>query len=143
MYDWWIGRWEARADRLAHAVFSFSLAWLVGFKSPAELAAAALLAPLPDLDTWILHRELLHNLLFAVGFPLALSRAAPIPLPAALVTLLSHLLLDSLTPSGVALLFPLSRRRWSLGVMRSGFQALAFALLLAAALLLPSLLGAR
>jgi inner membrane protein len=124
-------------------LLSLTLAWLVGLRSPVELAAAALLAPLPDLDVFILHRELLHNLLFAFGFPLALSYAIPIPLPAALVALLSHLLLDSLTPSGVAPLFPLSRRRWSLGVMRSGFQALAFALLLAAALLLSSLLGAR
>jgi len=90
VYDWWMGRWQARADRLAHTLFSASLAWLVGLRSPLELAAAALLAPLPDLDTWILHRELLHNLLFAFGFPLALSRAG-IPLPAALIALLSHL----------------------------------------------------
>jgi membrane-bound metal-dependent hydrolase YbcI (DUF457 family) len=144
VYDWWIGRWEARADRLAHAVFSFSLAWLAGLRSPVELAAAALLAPLPDLDTWILHRELLHNLFFAFGFPLALSYAVPIPLPAVLVALISHLLLDSLTPSGVALLFPLSRRRFGFGVVRAGFQALALVLSLAAALFLAtSILGPR
>jgi membrane-bound metal-dependent hydrolase YbcI (DUF457 family) len=138
-----MGRWEARADRLAHVVFSFSLAWLAGLRSPVELAAAALLAPLPDLDTWALHRELLHNLLFAFGFPLALSRAVPIPLPAALVALLSHLLLDSLTPSGVALFFPFTRRRWGFGVVRAGFQTLALALPLAAALFAASILAAR
>lgn len=143
MHGWWIGRWEARADRLAHALFSLSLAWLVGLRSPVELAAAALLAPLPDLDVFILHRELLHNLFFAVGFPLALSRAAPAALPAALVALVSHLTLDSLTPSGVALLFPLSRRRFGFGVVRSGFQTLALALLVAAPILLPSFLAAR
>jgi len=143
VYDWWVGRWEARADRLAHLLFSISLTWLLGFRSPAELAAAALLAPLPDLDVFILHRELLHNLLFAVGFPLALSRAARAALPAALVALVSHLTLDSLTPSGVALLFPLSRRRFGFGVVRSGFQTLALALLVAAPILLPSFLAAR
>jgi membrane-bound metal-dependent hydrolase YbcI (DUF457 family) len=136
VYDWWVGRWQARADRLAHVLFSVSLAWFVGLRSPAELAAAALLAPLPDLDTRILHRELLHNIFFALGFPLALARAAPIPLPAALIALLSHLLLDSLTPSGVALLFPFTRRRWGLGVVRAGFQTLALALPLAFALFL-------
>ena len=136
MYDWWVGRWEARADRLAHLLFSISLTWLLGFRSPAELAAAALLAPLPDLDTWVLHRELLHNIFFAALFPLALARAAPIPLPAALIALLSHLALDSLTPSGVALFFPFTRRRWGLGVVRAGFQTLALALPLAAALFL-------
>ena len=133
---YWVGRWEARADRLAHALFSLSLVWLAGLRSPAELAAAALLAPLPDLDTWVLHRELLHNIFFAALFPLALSRAAPIPLPAALIALLSHLALDSLTPSGVALFFPFTRRRWGLGVVRAGFQTLALALPLAAALFL-------
>jgi membrane-bound metal-dependent hydrolase YbcI (DUF457 family) len=123
--------------------FSASLAWLLGLRSPVELAAAALLAPLPDLDVFLLHRELLHNLFFAVGFPLALARAVPIPLPAALLALLSHIALDSLSPSGVALLFPLSRRRWSLGIVRSGFQTLALALPLAAALLAASIFGAR
>jgi membrane-bound metal-dependent hydrolase YbcI (DUF457 family) len=142
VYDW-VGRWEARLDRLAHVIFSISLVWLAGLRSPAALAAA-LLAPLPDLDTWVLHRELLHNLLFAFGFPLALSRAVPIPLPAALIALLSHLLLDVLTPSGVALLFPLSRRRFGFGVVRAGFQTLALALPLAFALFLAaSILGAR
>ncbi len=141
MYDWWIGRWEARADRLAHAVFSFSLAWLVGLRSPVELAAA-LLAPLPDLDTWILHRELLHNLLFALGFPLALSRAG-IPLPPALIALLSHIALDILTPSGVALFFPFTRRRFGFGVVRAGFQTLALALPLALALFLIGALTLR
>jgi membrane-bound metal-dependent hydrolase YbcI (DUF457 family) len=142
VYDWWIGRWEARADRLAHAFFSFSLAWLVGLRSPVELAAAALLAPLPDLDTWVLHRELLHNLFFAFGFPLALSYAVPIPLPAVLVALLSHLLLDVLTPSGAALFFPFSRRRWGFGVVRVGLQTLALVLPLAALFLAASILGA-
>ena len=141
MYDWWIGRWEARADRLAHAVFSFSLAWLAGLRSPVELAAA-LLAPLPDLDTWILHRELLHNLLFALGFPLALSRAG-IPLPPALIALLSHIALDILTPSGVALFFPFTRRRFGFGVVRAGFQTLALALPLALALFLIGALTLR
>jgi membrane-bound metal-dependent hydrolase YbcI (DUF457 family) len=137
-----MGRWEARADRLAHVLFSLSLVWLLGFRSPVELAAAVLLAPLPDLDTWVLHRELLHNIFFAVGFPLALSRAVPIPLPAALVTLFSHLLLDSLTPSGVALFFPFTRRRWGFGVVRAGFQTLALILPLAFALFLAaSILG--
>jgi membrane-bound metal-dependent hydrolase YbcI (DUF457 family) len=144
VYDWWIGRWEARADRLAHVFFSFSLAWLVGLRSPVELAAAALLAPLPDLDTWVLHRELLHNIFFAALFPLALARAAPIPLPAALIALLSHIALDVLTPSGVALFFPLSRRRFGFGVVRAGFQTLALILPLAFALFLAaSILGAR
>jgi membrane-bound metal-dependent hydrolase YbcI (DUF457 family) len=137
-------RWEARADRLAHVFFSASLAWLLGFRTLADLAAAALLAPLPDLDVFLLHRELLHNLFFAVGFPLALSRAVPIPLPAALVALLSHLLLDSLTPSGVALFFPFTRRRWGFGVVRAGFQTLVLILPLAFALFLAaSILGAR
>jgi membrane-bound metal-dependent hydrolase YbcI (DUF457 family) len=143
VYDW-VGRWEARADRLAHVIFSISLVWLAGLRSPVELAAAALLAPLPDLDTWVLHRELLHNLFFAFGFPLALSYAIPLPLPAVLVALLSHLLLDVLTPSGVALLFPLSRRRFGFGVVRAGFQTLTLALPLAFALFLAaSILGAR
>jgi len=141
---YWVGRWGARADRLAHAIFSLSLAWLLGFRSPADLAAALLFAPLPDLDTWILHRELLHNVFFASLFPLALARAVPIPLPAALIALLSHLLLDSLTPSGIAPLFPLSRRRLGFGVARAGLQALALVLSLAAALFLAaSILGPR
>jgi membrane-bound metal-dependent hydrolase YbcI (DUF457 family) len=142
VYELWVGRWQARADRLARVIFSASLAQLLGLGTEG-IAVAALLAPLPDLDVFLLHRELLHNLFFAVGFPLALARAAPIPLPAALTALISHLLLDSLTPSGVALLFPFTRRRWGLGVVRSGFQTLALALLIAALTLLPSLLAAR
>jgi membrane-bound metal-dependent hydrolase YbcI (DUF457 family) len=91
----------------------------------------------------LLHRELLHNIFSAALFPLALSRAG-IPLPAALIALLSHIALDVLTPSGVALLFPLSRRRFGFGVVRAGFQTLALAFPLAAALFLAaSILGAR
>ncbi|NOZ88990.1 MAG: hypothetical protein GXO15_03605, partial [Crenarchaeota archaeon] len=77
------------------------------------------------------HRVLLHNLCSALllGAAVAVAVAAPVsPLPGALAAplvagveagYLSHLLLDALTVSGVAILYPCSRRRLRLSRLRS------------------------
>lgn len=89
-------------SRLTHAVGGVFAGWLLGL-NPLYVLAGALL---PDLDYPLrsLHRKLFHNVWFAGlvywlgGLPFA-------------VGVLSHLVLDSLTPMGVNWLWPIPFER--------------------------------
>lgn len=116
-----------------HAAFSlvftggwFSLAGVSLSHHPAACGAALLGSLLPDLDRrgsalgrllpWVAapleqwrHRTLTHSLLAAAGLALAvlpLAALSPAVYAALLLGLLSHLLLDCTTKSGVALCWP-------------------------------------
>ncbi|RSN72466.1 metal-dependent hydrolase [Candidatus Methanodesulfokora washburnensis] len=120
-------------DKVAHIIFAVLATWLLGYRTANDLITAALFAPVPDLDLFYRHRELLHNVFFIVGFPLVLLYFAPqIPFPADLIALSSHVALDLLSPAGVALLFPFSKRRFGLGLVRSGVPTLVLVIFLAA-----------
>lgn len=106
--------------------------------APEALAAAALGALLPDIDhpqSWagrrmravsvplalvVGHRGITHSLIAVVAGIVALALlgtgwiAAPV-----IVGYLSHLAADSLTPSGVPLLWP-NRRRFTFNLCRTG-----------------------
>ncbi len=125
---------ERRAHVMAGAAAGLAAAYLLGYR-PVEAAlamwAAAASSTLPDLDLRRGHRVLLHNLCAALllGVAVAAAVAAPVsPLPGALLGplvagveagYLSHLLLDALTVSGVAIFYPCSRRRLRLARLRS------------------------
>lgn len=68
------------------------------------------------------HRKLLHSLVVPVaGAAAAAFEGIPIIVPVAFVLgFVSHALADALTPSGVYPLYPLSTRRFSLAVVRTG-----------------------
>ena len=92
------------------------------------------LARLPDYDLrvpFVRHRGVTHTLaflavvaaalgwvghLFAGEFGTSPTRTAGLGVVVAVVAVGSHLLADALTPSGVPLLWPLSRRRFSVSV---------------------------
>lgn len=129
---------ERRAHLLAAAATALAAAKLLGFNTVEAAAAmwvSVVAAGVPDLDLRRGHRVLLHNLCFAaasgavIGL-LLFSPYSPVPAPlaAALLAgweagLLSHLLLDALTVSGVALFYPCSRRRIRLARLRSSSRA--------------------
>lgn len=113
---------------------------LEGAASLAALSAAVVLAmaTVPDLDLRIpgvSHRGVTHTLLFAVavgaafaggvavaGDALSLSSslaAAGYAFFLGTLSILAHLLADVLTPMGVALLWPLSDRRFSVNLTRA------------------------
>ncbi len=134
MYRW--GRAEGHPDRIAHILFAMGITYLLGYRTPDALLTALVFAPLPDLDLLFRHREMLHNLFFILGFPLALRYIAPqIPFPADLIALTSHVALDMLSPAGVSLFFPITSRRFGLGIVRSGWPTLAVVLLFLALIL--------
>jgi inner membrane protein len=114
--------------------------FLVGFEGAAIVGCASvlILTKLPDFDTRIplvQHRGGTHTLLFAlvVGlvlgggfFALASGVGATRAIGAGGFGFLvgthaigSHLLADALTPSGVAVLWPVSDRRYSVGLVRA------------------------
>ncbi len=88
---------------------------------------ATFAAALPDLDLRMRHRMLLHNLFIPI--PLAVLTYSVIATysvfigltvsTAFLVGYLSHVFLDTLTVQGVALFYPLTRRRYRLARLRS------------------------
>ena len=110
-----------------------------GAASLAALSAAVVLAmaTVPDVDhrlPGVSHRGVTHTLLFAVavgaafagsvvvaGDALALSSplAAGYAFFLGTLSVLAHLLADVLTPMGVALLWPLSDRRFSVNLTRA------------------------
>jgi inner membrane protein len=109
------------------------------FAAAAGLAVVLAVTPLPDADhdlPLIEHRGVTHTLLFAVvvgaaaggaawavGSPAGLALApdsaelfAASTAALAAFAVLAHLLADALTPMGVALFWPASSRRYSLGL---------------------------
>jgi len=95
-------------QKLTHVAFGLFLARYFGL-DPWLVFAGALL---PDLDYAFEHRKLLHNIFFAA---LVFLLSFPV-----WVGVVSHLLLDLLTRAGVALLWPLSSRRFGLRLFRTG-----------------------
>ena len=131
MYNYRFTERGGSPDKVAHIIFAVSLTWLLGYRTTADLITAALFAPVPDLDLFFEHRKLLHNIFFVIGFPLFLFLFAPqIPFPADLIALSSHVALDMLSFSGVAIFYPLSNRRFGLKLISSGYPTLAVVLLI-------------
>jgi membrane-bound metal-dependent hydrolase YbcI (DUF457 family) len=116
-------------DRLAHMLFSLMLCYIAGCRNPVDFLLAVAFATFPDLDLHLWHRELLHNIFVVLGIPL-LFYLAGLPYLPVLIALGSHIILDIMSPSGVSVFFPLSKRRISLGLFRSGEQTLLFVLLI-------------
>mgnify|MGYP001772683081 CR=1 FL=1 len=121
-------------DWLAHSLFALNLAWLLNL-DPQQMAIAVAFALLPDLDVFLGHRVVLHNLFAVIGIPLLVSAAIPqVPLRAALLGSLSHIALDMLSPTGVALLWPVSNTMLSIPLInlfiRSGVRTLIFVLII-------------
>jgi membrane-bound metal-dependent hydrolase YbcI (DUF457 family) len=133
-------------DRLAHALFAGFLAYSLGM-GYAGIATAVVFALIPDLDLWLGHRVVLHNIFAAIGIPILFSWLVPqIPLRAALLGYSSHLFLDVLSPTGVALFFPLPDIGWKMVsvpvvnlFVRSGVRTLVLVVASVLALSLPRL----
>jgi inner membrane protein len=105
------------------------------------------LARLPDYDllvSFVQHRGATHTLaflavvaaalgwlghVFAGQFGTASTRTAGLGVAVAGVAVGSHLLADALTPSGVPLLWPLSRRRFSVPLTTAGNPVANYGLL--------------
>ncbi len=127
--------WPSNPDRLAHAIFAASLAYSLGMDY-IGLATAIAFALLPDLDIFFGHRIVLHNIIMAILIPAVITWAAPaIPLRAALLGYMSHLALDILSPTGIAILWPVFNTMISVPFVnifiKSGVRTLAFSLVLA------------
>jgi membrane-bound metal-dependent hydrolase YbcI (DUF457 family) len=137
-------------DRLAHALFAGFLAYSLGMDYWG-IATAVAFALIPDLDLWLGHRVVLHNIFAAIAIPILFSWLVPqIPLRAALLGYSSHLFLDMLSPTGIALFFPLPDIGWKMVsipvvnlLVRSGVRTLllvvAFVLALSLLHLGPSI----
>ncbi|MGC9020861.1 MAG: metal-dependent hydrolase [Candidatus Methanodesulfokora sp.] len=111
-------------DRLAHGLFAFLLSQILHLNY-FQTAVVIAFALLPDLDITFMHRELLHNLFVPVFVAAAVNLVSPGLFPLVMLGWYSHILLDLLSPSGVSLLFPFSRKRIVfLGLIRSGVPTL-------------------
>jgi inner membrane protein len=121
-------------DRGAHVAFS-ALLGLVAAKLVAHdilywyvgLLAGILAGLVPDADLRWKHRMLLHNIFVAIGLAFAAffaghfvsSTLSVILGVSSLLGFLGHILLDSLTVRGVALLYPVKHKRYRLAKLRS------------------------
>jgi membrane-bound metal-dependent hydrolase YbcI (DUF457 family) len=124
-----------KPDMCAHFIFAASLAYLLGGFNPVNIATAVAFALIPDLDIFAWHRALLHNLFAAVLIPSAIaSVTGSALLKWMLLGYFSHILLDFFSPTGVALLWPFVRYYipFPIAVVRSGFPALIFSIVIAA-----------
>jgi len=118
-------------DRLAHMILAAVTAYALGFKTYVDIACAALMSLFPDLDIRHEHRALLHNIFMCISIPVLFSFATGLPMQPLLIGTLSHIALDMINPSGVALFYPLSRRRLGFKTpIRSGWPSLFFVLAL-------------
>lgn len=124
---------------LAAAVFTLSLTGSTDPRTAAALLAGSIL---PDIDhprrctplpLGVRHRGATHSLLSLAAFALMAELAGLILGAPSLGSYLAlgyglHLALDALNPSRVPLLWP-SRRRWGIGLIRTGSTAEALLLL--------------
>ncbi|WP_434731192.1 metal-dependent hydrolase [Thermogladius sp. KZ2Tp1] len=120
--------------RLSHAMVGLSAGLLVGRLSVSDVFLLSFLGVLggvfPDFDLRYAHRVALHNLLSSSIVSLGLysvlamagvdARTRILGSACFLAGWLSHLLLDSLTLKGVALLYPFSRRMYGPRLLKSG-----------------------
>lgn len=138
--------------RRAHVVFGAALgslaAWSLGL-CPIDARAVWVVgwslaaSTLPDIDLRRRHRAAAHNLFFVAVVTVAAWLLAARLLDPAIGTytavgiaagLFSHLVADSLTVRGVALLYPLSGRRYRLARLRSSSALANAAVILVSAL---------
>lgn len=119
-------------QKLTHVVWAYVISVAFGL-NPVGVIFGALV---PDLDYRFKHRKFLHNM-----FSIILITLFSGPLwKSVLVGLVSHILLDMLTVSGVSLLYPLSERRFRIAPFRTGgfFDQILLVVGLGLALLLTS-----
>ncbi len=143
---YWPGHWGA--SLLLYAPVAFVLLPTDPVLALAGGIGVLSLSRVPDVDLrlpFVSHRGVTHTMAFALAVGAALGGAAALlgrqaGLGDALVPfaafvgvygIVAHLAADVVTPSGVPLLWPLSRRRYSLGLVRAG-NTLANYLLLGA-----------
>ncbi|WP_254534923.1 metal-dependent hydrolase [Halomarina litorea] len=133
---YWPGHWGV--SLLLYAPVAFVL--LSEAEAPALALAGGVgvlsLSRLPDVDfrlPFVSHRGITHTLLFALAVGAALGGAvallaeqvgvggglAPFAAFVGVYGIVAHLAADVVTPAGVPLLWPLSRRRYSLGLVRA------------------------
>jgi inner membrane protein len=100
-----------RTTHIIFGLFLFSILWSI-FNIDWSLAAfVGLGAIFPDLDVNFLHRKLLHNLwAFAASSGAIFIYLNPAFALAFYFGCLSHLLADSLTPTGIWPLWPIQRK---------------------------------
>ena len=99
-------------QKLTHVVWSYLVSLVFGL-DPIPTVLGGLL---PDLDYHLGHRRFFHNLLTILIVSLATGKYF-VPV---LAGMLSHVVLDMMTVSGVALLYPLSNRRFRIASFRTG-----------------------
>ena len=137
------GRTHLLAAAAAAMLFAVA-AGLRGVEAAVALLAGLAAGRLPDADLRRGHRVLLHNLPVAVTLTLLAYYALSVLLGEGLALAaagglaagyLSHILLDAFTVSGVAILYPFTRRRFRVARLRSS-DPLANALASAASLAL-------
>jgi len=128
-------------ERKTHVAFAAGAAavaaWLLGL-CPVDARAVWFLSwalagsTLPDADLRRLHRMLLHNIFVLIAAAAVVAAAltwlgvgpgAWLAAAGLAVGMASHVFLDAFTVRGVAILFPLSRRRYRLLSLRSSSAA--------------------
>lgn len=105
-----------------HALFGMAIASLIfrNIRSYEYIIMTGIFAVISDLDSVIglKHRGFTHSLSFAFLVSLLLYATSPegyeLAWISAVIGILSHLFLDSLTRGGVPLYHPLSKKRYSL-----------------------------
>jgi len=121
---------SSHPDRVAHALFAFTVGYLLGFDYWG-LAVAIAFALFPDLDLAFYHREALHNIFMAFIVPAIFNLFIPGIFRYACIGYLSHIALDMLSPSGVGILWPFKRNRlYLLGVVKSGVPTLILSVII-------------
>jgi len=107
--------WYAHVSVALAAVSFYTL-------DPFLLVVAGLVSLLPDLDRPFGHRKWFSHSLLAVGvisFVLLVYSRDPLLVLTIFVALLTHLLVDLLTKSGIPFIFPLKRHNVGLPLVKS------------------------
>lgn len=108
--------------RRTHSITSLAIYTSFVGIDPIGVVIAGAIANIPDLDLVFgrkFHRQGTHSLLALFLFNLLLFIIAPQYLLAGIVGYGSHLLLDSLTPSGVPLFYP-NKKRFRFPLVKTG-----------------------
>jgi len=117
---------ERLMDWSGHIAFFLAVAMLFGF-DPVRILPYAVFAIFPDMDHPWSTRKAFHNIFFALLIPYPFVRGGLVSMPSLAVgAVMSHLVWDSLTPSGVEFFYPfpllrINGPRWFKSGLRAGF----------------------